>query len=184
MGNLLEKIMKTLYETLLDDFDTIASNMDPMDAVKKFLYDNYTGNYVISKKPVNGKYEVYGKSDIKVRNSKIEYLTNGLFVWDSVARNFICSGCRRLKSLEGAPRKVGDSFDISGCIELESLKGGPEKVGYNFSCSSCINLKSLEGAPKKVEKHFFCNDCGKQFTEDDVWDVSKVGGTVITKFRD
>ena len=85
----------------------------------------------------NGKYEVYGKSDIKVRNSKIEYLTNGLFVWDSVARDFICSGCRRLKSLEGAPRKVGDSFDISGCIELESLKGGPEKVGYNFSCSSC-----------------------------------------------
>ena len=42
--------MKTLYESLLDDFDTLANNIDPMDTVKKFLYDNYTGVYVISKK--------------------------------------------------------------------------------------------------------------------------------------
>ena len=165
MGDLLEKLMKTLYESLLDNFDTIASNMDPIDAVKKFLYDNYTGVYVISKKPINGKYEVYGKSDIKVKNHRIKSLTNGLFVWDSVTRDFICSGSWYLKSLEGAPKKVGGSFDISGCIELESLEGCPEEIGYNFSCSSCMKLKSLEGAPKKVKKHFFCNDCGEQFTE-------------------
>ena len=56
--------MKTLYESLLDDFDTLANKIDPKDAVKQFLYDNYTGVCVISKKPINGKYEVSGKSEI------------------------------------------------------------------------------------------------------------------------
>ena len=180
----MKDLKQYIEESLLDDFDTIAGKVDPRVEVEKFLQDNYTGTYVISKKPINGKYEVYGKSDIKVKNSRIEYLTNGLFVWDSVTRGFICSGCWYLKSLEGAPKKVGESFDITGCIELESLEGCPEEVGYNFSCISCMKLKSLEGAPKKVKKHFFCNDCGEQFTEDEVRKISDVKGTVITKFRD
>ena len=178
----MKELKQYIEESLLDDFDTLASKIDAKDAVKKFLYDNYTGVCVISKKPINGKYEVDGKSDIKVRNSKIESLTNELFVWSSVTRDFICIGCKRLKSLEGAPRKVGGSFVIPECIELESLDGGPEEFGYNFSCSGCIELKSLEGAPKKVGNHFFCNDCGKQFTEDEVRKISDVKGTVITKF--
>ena len=180
----MKELKQYIEESLLDDFDTIASKIDPKDAVKKFLYDNYTGIYVISKKPnKDGLYEVDGKSDIKVKNYRIESLTNGLFVWGSVVRDFICSDSWDLKSLEGAPKKVGETFNISGCVKLESLEGCPEEVGYNFSCSSCMKLKSLEGAPKKVGKHFFCNDCGKQFTESEVRKISNVKGTIITEFN-
>ena len=183
LTNILESSVTPLCESLLDDFEDLSSKLDPRQEVEKFLQDNYTGIFVISKKPINGKYEVYGKSDISVKNHKLAELTNGLFIWDSAVRNFMCAGCRKLKSLEGAPRKVGESFDISWCFELESLEGGPEEVGYNFSCSVCRKLKSLEGAPKKVGNHFFCNDCGKQFTEEEVRKVSDVKKTVVTKFR-
>lgn len=174
--------MKTLYESLLDDFENIASRVDPRLEVEKFLQDNYTGMFVVSKKPINGVYEVYGKSIIQVKNKKLDKLTNDLFVWDSVQRDFICTGCRKLQSLEGAPKKVGGSFDITGCIELTSLEGGPKEVGDNFSCSVCIELKSLEGAPEIVGRHLFCNSCGKQFTEEEVRKISKVKGMIVTKF--
>ena len=45
--------MKSLYESLLDDFNTIAANFDPISEIKKFISDNYkySGELKISKKP-------------------------------------------------------------------------------------------------------------------------------------
>lgn len=183
LTDVLESSVTPLYESLLDDFEDLASKADPHATVEKFLQDNYKGLFVISEKPINGVYEVYGKSDISVKNSRLTELTNGLFVWDSAARDFKCVGCMKLQSLKGAPKKVGGCFDLTGCISLTSLEGASEEVGGNFSCSTCMSLKSLEGAPKKVGNHFFCNDCGKQFTEEEVRKISKIKGTVITKFR-
>ena len=53
--------MKSLYESLLDDFDTIASTIDVKNEIKQFLKDNYkyASKFKVSRKPNNdGYYEV------------------------------------------------------------------------------------------------------------------------------
>ena len=41
--------MKTLYESLLDDFEKLEDSMDPINDIKQFLNDNYDGMYTKSK---------------------------------------------------------------------------------------------------------------------------------------
>ena len=59
-----------------------------------------------------------------------------------------------LKSLEGAPRKVGGTVWVSE-NRLEDLVGGPEVVGGSFRCNQ-NPLKTLKGAPVKVGGDFGC----------------------------
>ena len=74
---------------------------------------------------------------------------------------FKCCDCPKLESLEGAPQTVAKAFDCHSCENLTSLKGAPQKVGGWFGCNGCANLTSLEGAPKEVGGGFYCNDCPK-----------------------
>ena len=135
------------------------------------------------------------KGDIVLRWG-VDSLTNNMFQWGEIEGIFYCSDCKKLKSLEGAPRKVTKYFDCSycdsltnlegspqyvgwdfkciGCASLKSLKGAPEKVNWSFYCTDCKSLKSLDGAPKDVGMDFNCADCGKKFTEEDVKKVSNV----------
>ena len=71
---------------------------------------------------------------------------------------FDCSHCKNLKSLNGAPETVNGYFDCSGCKNLQSLEGCPETV-IDFYCYGCINLQSLEGCPEKVNGNFSCSNC-------------------------
>ena len=66
---------------------------------------------------------------------------------------FDCSSLG-LKSLKGAPQKVGGDFR---CYEnkLTSLEGAPQTVGGDFKCSY-NQLTSLEGAPTEVGGGFTC----------------------------
>ena len=70
-----------------------------------------------------------------------------------VKGDFKCSGFR-LKSLKGAPLKVGKRFNCSD-NELTSLEGAPKEVGRSFDCSY-NRLTSLKGAPQKVSGYFDC----------------------------
>jgi hypothetical protein len=63
----------------------------------------------------------------------------------------------QLKSLEGAPKEVGDGYFSCSNNQLTSLKGAPEKVGGDFYCYN-NQLKSLEGAPQQVGGYFDCNN--------------------------
>ena len=54
-------------------------------------------------------------------------------------------------------------FNCSFCNNLQSLEGSPEKVGGYFSCSNCDKLTSLEGAPEKVDGYFNCSRCNLDF---------------------
>ena len=106
--------MKSLYESLLDDFDTLNSNIDPKKEIKLFIEDNYSGEYEISAKPnKDGLYEVSVKKRISVKNLKITSLTNDLFVWGKVGGRFDCYKCNSLTSLKGAPEKVDGDFNCS-----------------------------------------------------------------------
>jgi hypothetical protein len=126
---------------------------------------------------------------------------NGMFQWGEVKGSFCCSYCNSLKSLKGAPEKVGGNFycrycdsltslegapkAVSGyfscryCDNLISLEGSPEKLKGYFNCDRCKSLKSLKGAPKEVSEDFYCRECGTQFTEDDVKKVSNVKGKIV-----
>lgn len=72
----------------------------------------------------------------------------------TVTGSFNCAN-NYLRSLEGAPRKVGHDFDCHGNA-LYTLKGAPRKVDYNFNCAH-NNLRSLEGAPQHVGGSFDCS---------------------------
>ena len=148
--------MKNLKEYIIESIFDIEDNIDNMDEsikeeINQFLNDNFDGASLckISDKPNNdGKYEVSSKEIIKVKNKKITSLTNGLFIWTTVDKDFKCAFCDLLTSLEGAPKNVGGTFNCIYCNSLTSLKGSPEKVGGKFDCNGCKSLKSLEGAPK------------------------------------
>jgi hypothetical protein len=160
--------MKTLKEyineSLLDDFDEIEKSVDARELVIQFLKDNYRRALVlkVSEKPnKDGYYEVdcSRRSVVEVYNKDITSLTNDLFIFVNIKGSFDCRSCKKLTSLEGAPKEVGGNFNCSYCHNLISLKGAPQKVGDIFNCSYCDNLTSLEGAPKEVEGNFYCYSC-------------------------
>jgi|GEM_PF-4873450 len=98
----------------------------------------------------------------------------------TVDGNFNCFR-NNLTSLIGAPKKVG-AFECSQ-NKLSSLVGAPQTVDGNFLCVD-NNLTSLSGAPKLVSGDFYCYDNKKNFTVDDVKDVSNVKGTIIINSKD
>ena len=161
--------MTPLYESLLDDFDTLSSQLDITklhSQIIKFILDNYYCHpncLDIIGPDENGLcYVSYKKRDVtlEIRNKNVTSLTNGMFVWDKVYGNFGC-GQSQITSLEGAPKEVGGMFDCQRCEKLTSLKGAPKIVGGSFDCRFCHNLTSLEGAPKEVMNDFNCDYCKK-----------------------
>ena len=195
MKSLKEYIYEvSLTEGLLDRVKNKEVNHEIL--IEEFLKENYDirGSYTI--KETKDGFVVDVKGEVKVKNRDITSLTNGLFEFGEVSRDFDCASCKSLKSLNGAPKIVWWSFDCSGCKSLKTLKGAPEKVGWsfdcskcdlltslegapkeveeNFDCSNCKSLKTLEGAPKKVGDRFYCDCCGVQFTEEDVRKYTRV----------
>ena len=164
--------------------------------IEEFLKENYDIRGTHTIKETKDGFIVDVKGEVEVKNRDITSLTNGLFEFGEVSRDFDCASCKSLKTLKGAPKIVWWSFDCSGCKSLKTLKGAPEKVGWsfdcskcdlltslegapqeaeeNFDCSNCKSLKSLEGAPKKVGDRFYCDCCGVQFTEEDVRKYTRV----------
>ena len=157
----MKSLKEYIHEGLLDEglLDRVKNKEVNHDAlIKEFLKDNYK---------INGSYTIKGTKDgfvvdvkgyIKVINKDITSLTNGLFEFGEVSGEFLCSYCKNLTSLEGAPEKVGGTFECYNCKALTTLEGAPEKVGDDFSCRRCESLKSLEGAPKEVGD-FSCVHC-------------------------
>ena len=156
--------MKTLYESLLDDFEKLEDSINPIDEIKKFLKDNYLDSDKLKISETlnkDGLYEVDCKryQVIEINNDKITSLTNGMFEFVNV-ENFYCSYCDNLTSLEGAPKEVKGYFVCSDCKNLTTIEGAPKKCKF-FNCSWCPKLTSLEGAPKEVKEFFDCSYCNK-----------------------
>ena len=169
--------MKTLYESLLDDFDTLNGKINPREEIKRFLNDNYrnAAKFKISKE-INddGLYEVTTDANIIVKNKTITSLTNGLFVFVDILGEIDCSECKNLKSLKGAP-KAAWRFNCRYCTSLKTLEGAPKKV-HEFNCSNCDSLETLEGAPEIANSYFICYGCKKLKSLKGA--PKKVGGTM------
>ena len=159
--NTKNKICTKIKESLLDDDDKFYGSNSDKKIIEGWIHDNYrvTGELTIS-----DDFVVNCTGHIVIKNKSITALTNGLFRWAKVDGDFHCSGCKKLKSLEGGPENVGGSFDCSHCGKLTSLEGSPKDVQGTFDCSNCGNLKSLEGAPRIVGESFYCDNCNKLTT--------------------
>src|SRR5574344_403267 len=92
-----------------------------------------------------------------------------------VGWNFDCSS-NELTSLKSCPSEVNGDFDCSN-NKLISLKGCPRKVGRDFDCLDS-KLTSLIGCPTEVGRDFNCEYNNKEFTENDVQSLCKVGGSI------
>ena len=167
--------MKTLYESLLDDFDTISNNMNPRDEIMLFLKANYINlisRFVISKKPnEKGLYEVKCNESMIQVSKNFTRVTNGIFEFVNRPRKkikFYCGWGGNLESLEGLPKEI-EYLQImhAPMSSLKDIKGWPEVVD-EFVLFNCPNLVSLEGGPKYVNAMMDIDTCGKQFTKDEV----------------
>ena len=119
--------MKTLYESLLTNISTtLDSGVNIIkNLIKEFLHENYGNAKLckISSKPnKDGKYIVNSEYAVSVKNLDCTSLTNGYFIFGTVKGTFNCSFCKKLTSLEGAPKNVGIDFFCQGCAEKFTKK--------------------------------------------------------------
>ena len=149
----MKNLKDYLKESILGNWEDIDIEKDIKSEIEQFLEDNYDGTFSITL--VDGNYIVDSRTDVEVKNTNITSLTNGMFEFGKV-RDFDCSSCKSLVSLEGAPKEVGGCFYCDNCNSLTSLEGAPKEVSEDFSCAFCNSLKTLKGAPVKVGGDFSC----------------------------
>ena len=104
--------------------------------------------------PQTNRYDYNGDLDADIIKNFVSEDKDGFIInFGKITGRFDCSYLG-LKSLKGAPIKVGGDFR---CYknQLTSLEGAPQTVGENFYCYG-NKLTSLEGAPKKVGGWFVC----------------------------
>jgi hypothetical protein len=152
----MKNLKDYVKESILGDWENIDVKKDIKSEIEQFLKDNYYGRFSITL--VKGKYIVDSNSSLELANDDLTSLTNGLFKFGVIKKDFICSYCTKLLSLEGAPKKVGHTFACNGCKSLKTLEGAPEIV-KDFRCDYCEGLETLDGSPKKVGGDFWCNGC-------------------------
>lgn len=110
--------MKSLKELILEELGN--TNAIQIEA-EEYINDNYDIRGRLTFEIVNGICVVNCDGDVEIENKDIEKLTDG-FVWGEVKGDFRCNNCPKLKSLEGAPKEVGETFDCSQCDSLKSLE--------------------------------------------------------------
>lgn len=181
----MKDLKQYIEESLLNDFDTLANNIDARGEVLQFIKDTYNtpSKFRVSAKPqANGKYLVNVTGNVSFKKSwNTEYLTNGLFEFGRVTGSVLLgvntkSGRGSLKSLEGAPREIVGEFNISGQA-LTSLENCPQTIrgiirindlnitslkgisNYIISLECCkTNIENLEGLPNQIFGSFTCTD--------------------------
>ena len=107
-------------ESVWDIEDNIEDNNKEfvLNEIKKFIKDNYEYinidrcEFVLDEK--KNKYIINCKHGVTLKSNS-EQLTNGMFEWGVIDSDFSCMDCGKLRSLEGAPKKVGYSFECSRC---------------------------------------------------------------------
>ena len=158
---IVRSLKECIIESLLDSEDEVfdGAKESVISIIKEFLNDNYDirGSYTVNE--TKGRFIVDIKGSAEVTNKNITSLTNEFFEFGVVSEDFNCCKCKKLKSLKGAPKEVGNDFICPKCNSLKTLEGAPEKIGRDFACPFCDSLKTLEGAPKEVGKGFYCNYC-------------------------
>lgn len=113
--------------------------------IEAFLNTHNIKNYVI-----NSDLTVDVKDEVHLGSKDLSFIPIQFGIVES---HFFCYS-NKLKSLQGAPRKVNGIFDCS-FNELTTLEFAPKEASF-FVCSD-NKLISLIGAPQCIEGDFDCN---------------------------
>ena len=143
-----------IKESILSDWEGIDVEKDVKKSITEdFIKSNYkiTGDIQFDHYN-NGKWVVNIDGHVKFINMDLKKLTNGLFEFGKVGKNFYCHNCKSLKTLEGAPEKVGYYLDCDSCKKLTSFKGLPKEIGDSFYCRDCKKLTDIDCGYKPVVK--------------------------------
>ena len=112
-----------------------------------------SANIQISDNPnSDGKYVV--DAEQVLLNRLVTSLTNNMFVWGKIRKNFNCSETP-ITSLKGAPEIVERHFNCCYNEELISLKGAPKNVGRDFICNNTL-IHSIDGISDEIKGNFDC----------------------------
>ena len=162
MKDLKEYIKEGLFDNL-DKREELGGLNAATEDIKKEIYNWLCKNTRIKIFKNKLKYNFTDNGIIVdyagdiIFNDGMDSLTNGIFQWGEVKGMFNCSH-NKLKSLKGAPKKVGESFACNYCDSLETLEGAPEEVGGWFNCFKCKTQFTEEDVRKvsNVKKEIHC----------------------------
>ena len=128
----------------LRDYRLFESRDGLTDEQRKFLDGIARGGWSVNSEglvDIKGDFYCYGQG-----------LEDFLGIrFGKVSGGFYCGG-NQLRTLDGAPREVGEYFYCSN-NQLRTLKGSPRVVDGSFYCSR-NPLISLEGAPEVIKDEF------------------------------
>ena len=126
------------------DYRLFESSDGLNDEQRKFL-----DKYILGRWSVNGEGLVDVRGGFYCSSQGLEDFRGIRF--GKVNGIFDCSN-NQLRTLEGAPRVVGEGF-YCWANQLRTLEGSPREVGGDFWCY--VNpLISLEGAPEMIKGNF------------------------------
>ena len=140
----LLKVVPNLYNLIKEAYAN-WKNKDKEDILSKLKLNPHTNRY-------DYKGNLFNKELRKFTSENGDGFTIN---FGEITGGFFCSSLS-LKSLKGAPQKVGGDFDCSN-NKLTSLEGAPREVGRGFYCFK-NKLTSLEGAPQIIDKSFWCSN--------------------------
>lgn len=117
---------------------------------KEFFLKRKLGFYNIKNYQINDDGSVDVDGDVRIIGTNLDKLP---IKFGRVTGNFLCFNLG-LKTLEGSPYYVGNSFDCSS-NKLVNLKYSPGEVVHHFDCSN-NDLKSLEGLSPEIGGNLYC----------------------------
>ena len=133
--------MRTLRESLLDDFEAQADDLRRYKMIENWLREN--------NREKHAKFKI--SKDFTISIDEFVYNGKGNFPeyirFGKCTNNFILEDCD-MTSLRGCPSYVGGSFSCHG-NKLTDLEYSPEYVEMDYVCSR-NRLKTLKGMPEEI----------------------------------
>lgn len=102
----------------------------------------------------DGVYNVEG--DVYIQDVDFEKLP---VKFNIVTGNFEITGNKKLETLEGCPREIGNDFRISSCPKLKSLKYSPIIIRHVFYFNNNPSIIDLEGMCQNIDGTILIQHC-------------------------
>lgn len=158
-------INESTNESILSDIEDTLSVSDN-DLAIGVITNWINENWVIIDGELNVKFD--GEKHVVDCNGTLQTrtgeITNGMFVWGNVMRNFIYNALgtdmQKSKTLNdlGLPRYVGGELSLHNFTNVTNLDGLPDSVG-SLRIVGFKKLTSLKGCPTNVKNSFTITLC-------------------------
>lgn len=157
--------MKNLYESLLDDFEELASKQDKGIAAD-WCEKNFQGKYKMTMSKKDNSVKLIG--DVVIKGIEEDFWPVKI---SRVKGSLAIERCPNITSIDGLfldplNMVMEGNLAINNCPKLTSLQGCPFTVQGSLSITGNESLKSLEGAPEIVHENVYVMKNGKKFKEE------------------